>query len=150
MKILLVEDDYDKRERIINHINFVTNNEAAIISKESLRSGLRAVIEEKEIDLLLLDMSMPSFDISAADPLGGEPESFAGYEIMAQMKLRRINTPVVVVTQYKSFENGAVSLDELILGFSKEYSFFKGCIYYNSATEDWKAEILSYLIMDEK
>lgn len=66
-----------------------------------------------DLDLILLDMSMPSFDLT--DQFNSEdPESFAGIEIMSQMKLRDINVPVLVVTQYKSFEKGSVTLEDLI------------------------------------
>lgn len=90
-------------------------------------------------------MSMPSFDLT--DEFGSEdPESFAGIEIMSQMKLREINVPVLVVTQYKSFEKGSVSLEDLIEKMTSEFKpFFKGTIYYDSLLEGWKKQLSDYL-----
>ncbi|GFN27357.1 response regulator [Achromobacter denitrificans] len=152
MKILIVEDDFDKRERIRNHVIDTLSPNVEIIEKESLRSGLRALVETADgFDLVLLDMSMPSFDITGDERLGGEPESFAGDEIMAQMKLRGLNSPVVVITQYKSFAKGAVGLEDLEREFSAHYSeFFQGVIYYNSALERWKIDLSDYLVKLKK
>ncbi|PTN48612.1 hypothetical protein DAI43_29045 [Achromobacter xylosoxidans] len=70
---------------------------------------------------------------------------------MAQMKLRGLNSPVVVITQYKSFAKGAVGLEDLEREFSAHYSdFFRGVIYYNSALERWKVELSDYLMKFKK
>lgn len=146
MKILIVEDEYGKREDIKAHINDVLDHKAIISECESLRSGLKKIVTEGGFDLILLDMSMPNFDIDDGNPSGEQPESFAGREIMAQMKLRNIKSPVVVITQYKSFEKGTVSLDELISQFKEKYhDFFWGAIYYNSAIEGWKRDLTEYI-----
>lgn len=148
MKILIVEDDFDKRERIRSHVISSLSTDVEVIEAESLRSGLKALINSATgFDLVLLDMSMPGFDITADERFGGEPESFAGEEIMAQMKLRGLNSPVVIITQYKSFAKGAVGLDDLEREFSRLYSeFFKGVIYYNSALERWKMDLSNHLV----
>ncbi|HDU8580690.1 TPA: hypothetical protein RG685_000001, partial [Morganella morganii] len=119
--------------------------EAVIEERESLRGGLKAILSLSDLDLILLDMSMPSFDLT--DEFGSEdPESFAGIEIMSQMKLREINVPVLVVTQYKSFEKGSVSLEDLIEKMTSEFKpFFKGTIYYDSLLEGWKKQLSDYL-----
>lgn len=142
MKILIVEDDFDKREKIKIHLNHILGDKAEIVECASLRSGLKTIILNKDFDLILLDMSMPNFDMSDDKPGEGEPESFAGREIMAQMRLRGISIPVVVITQYKSFEKGTVTLEELLDQFKDKYAeFFIGAIYYNSAIEGWKRDL---------
>ncbi len=142
MKILLIEDEASKRAAISGHVKDILGVEARVVERESLRSGLKEVISDEKYDLILLDMSMPGFDVSSEEPIGGEPESFAGQEIMAQMKLRKINTPVAVVTQYKAFAKGTVGLDELVKRFEEDYKdFFVGAIYYSAAVESWKKEI---------
>lgn len=146
MKILIVEDEFDKREKIKTHIHQILGEMAVIVECESLRSGLSKIVVEGGFDLILLDMSMPNFDISDDATDGGKPESFAGREIMAQMKLRGICTPVIVITQYRSFEKGTVTLDGLLEQFKEKYSdFFMGAIYYNSAIEGWKKELTYYI-----
>lgn len=146
MKILIVEDDYDKRNKIKNFISTSFQGDVTVIEKESLRSGLQEVIQGDGYDLLLLDMSMPSFDVGSSEPGGGTPESFAGKELMIQMKLREIQIPVIIITQYDSFEEGTISLEELTTDFQIEFEeFFLGSVYYNSAVDGWKTKLSEFL-----
>ncbi|MBT8499568.1 hypothetical protein DH20_07415 [Pantoea agglomerans] len=150
MQILLIEDEHDKREKIRSQVEIILDSKAIITERESLRGGLKAILTMSELDLILLDMSMPSFDLT--DQFSSEdPESFAGIEIMSQMKLRDINVPVLVVTQYKSFEKGSVTLEDLIEKMSNEFKpFFKGTIYYDSLLEGWKKQLADYLEKSDK
>lgn len=146
MRILIIEDDFDKREKIRSHVETELPGKVTITEKESLRSGLKSILQDSTFDLILLDMSMPSFDISVDEPGGGAPESFAGKELMAQMRLRGISIPVVVITQYRSFEGGAVSLSDLTQEFSEKFGqFYWGSIYYNAAVEGWRKELSTHL-----
>lgn len=148
MKVLLVEDDVAKRKDL--YLQLVASfgehgKDCVITEKESLRSAWRALCAD-EFDLLILDMSLPSSDISD-DSAPNEPESFAGREILDQMRLRRIHTPVIVVTQYRTFERGTVSLEELVAGFSERYSpFFRGYIYYNASSDNWRKQLDMHLM----
>jgi len=146
MRILLIEDDSSKRQKIMNHINSFISDDSIVSEKESLRSGLKEILHGEKLDLILLDMSMPSFDIGTDEPGGGTPESFAGEELMAQMKLRSIIIPVIVITQYDSFEEGRVTLNDLSAKFEQEFNeFYLGSVYYNSAVDSWKTELEKYL-----
>lgn len=140
MKVLIVEDQPEKKDNIENflldsfewfHVN----------SSDSLRSALKEVVLNQDYDLVLLDMSMPAFDPSESY-FEDSPESYAGKELMEQMKLRAISMPVIVVTQYSSFEGGAVTLDGLSESFKNEYDdFYLGYVYYTSANNNWKNEL---------
>jgi CheY-like chemotaxis protein len=142
MKLLLIEDEAGKRNAITEHVRSVLGIDAEVVECESLRAGLKELVSGCSYDLVLLDMSMPGFDVSASDPIGGEPESFAGQEIMAQMKLRGLRTPTAVVTQYKAFAKGTIGLSDLVDRYKREYSdFFVGAIYYSTAAETWKREM---------
>lgn len=143
IKILLIEDEKDKRDAIAKQVRQCVDDELMLRECESLRGGLKAIVGGERYDLILLDMSMPGFD-----PLDGEgssneePESFAGREILAQMKLRNIFMPVVVVTQYKAFAKGTIGLEELIEQCAVEFKgIFIGAIYYSTAVESWKREL---------
>lgn len=147
MKILVVEDEFDKREKITNFLRtqFETSS-LSIIESESLRSGLRALIQTPGVDVVLLDMSMPGFDITSDEAGGGEPESYAGKELMAQMRLRNIKIPVIVITQYKKFKKENISLEELTEEFREQFpDFFVGTIHFSSAIEGWKKNLMEYL-----
>ncbi|NBM49855.1 MULTISPECIES: response regulator [Proteus] len=145
MRIIIIEDEHDKRKNIKTEVVRIVGDSADILEEESLRGGLKTILTTTKIDLILLDMSMPSFDITN-ETSSEDPESFAGYEIMAQMKLRNINIPVLIITQYKSFEKGSVSVEELIEKMKFNYSdFFKGTIYYNSSLEEWKKQLFEHM-----
>lgn len=142
MQLLVIEDDSGKRAAICSHIRSLLGDGTGIAECESLRSGLKEIVSGRHYDLVLLDMSMPSFDVSEQEPAGEEPESFAGQEILAQMKLRGIRTPVAIVTQYKAFAKGTIGLSELVERYEREYpDFFVGGVYFSTAVESWKKEI---------
>lgn len=142
MKILIVEDDHDKIEKIHEFLVEKYGTEILIVVSESLRSALQTIQSTSNIDLIILDMSLPNFDINKEEPGGGTPESFAGKELMAQMSLRKINIPVVVLTQYAVFDEGKITLDELKSGFINDFkAFYLGAVYYNAAVDGWKVEL---------
>ena len=91
-------------------------------------------------------MSMPNFDPSPDDPLGGTPESFAGQEFLAQMKLRGINTAVIIITQYQTFEEGQIDLNSIDNYLTNEYrDFYLGAVYYSSADKEWEGSLLNII-----
>lgn len=147
MKILIVEDELDKREKIINFLKADLGKDSVeIIEAESLRSGLRALIKNSDIDIVLLDMSMPGYDVTTDEPGGGDPESYAGKELMSQMRLRNIKIPVIVITQYKKFKKENISLEELTQEFEEQFpDFFWGTIHFSSAIEGWKKTLSDHL-----
>ena len=61
------------------------------------------------------------------------------------MKLRDIFSPVVVVTMYESFVDGLLinALDERFRVQYKE--IYKGFVYYNLKSDDWKDQLMSKL-----
>lgn len=143
MKILIVEDQPEKAQDIINYLSLIPSvNVDNIIIEESLRSGLMRVVSGDTPDLVILDMSMPRFTSGANSKLGSEPVSFAGRELMKQLKIREIYIPTIVVTQYAVFEKDNVTLKDLDLEFKAEFNeFYIGSVYYSSASSDWKTEL---------
>jgi len=148
MRILLVEDDVGKRADLrfqLEESLKQRGKDCHIEERESLRSAWRTLCRES-FDLLILDMSLPSSDTSDDSALN-EPESFAGREILDQMRLRADYTPVIVVTQYRTFERGTVSLEELVAGFFERYApFFRGYIYYSSSSANWRKQLDAYIL----
>lgn len=144
MNILIIEDDEDKSKKLEEFIisEFPV---ASMQFAKSLNSGLKALINGRDsLDIILLDMSMPTFDISQQEPRGGEPENYAGKELLAQMCLRSIKVPVIIVTMFDSFGEAPkrVSLEQLIEDIKARFSPpFKGYVYYNSAQEGWRTSL---------
>jgi CheY-like chemotaxis protein len=149
MKILIVEDQQEKSADLIKFFEQWISKSLEINVRQSLSSGLKQVVLDSNYDLIVLDMSMPNFDPSEDDPSGGTPESFAGKEFLAQMKLRNIKIPVVVVTQYATFARGQITLEELDSFFKSSYAqVYLGSVYYSSASDTWK-KALKVLVLEK-
>lgn len=77
LNILIIEDDDEKLMKITYFVE-TTFIDSKVSSARSYASGLRKIISLKgTTDIILMDMSMPSFDIAEHEPGGGTPEHFA-------------------------------------------------------------------------
>lgn len=142
-KILIIEDNETK----LQHIRAFCKHrlkQCILNDKQSYNSAQQEVIlHGSEYDLILLDVSMNTYDTQKED--NGEQEPLAGANILRFMKLRRISTPVVVVTMYESFVDG-VRINALDERFRTQYQeIYKGFVYYNLKSDDWKDELMSKL-----
>jgi DNA-binding response OmpR family regulator len=144
MKILVVEDDDDKRERLMQ---FVGERYPAVslVYARSLQSGLRAIFGGRP-DLILLDMAMKNFDLTV-DEDGGRPHSFAGKEILRQMQRKRLEVPTIVVTQFDRFGEEAdyVTIDELKGELEKRFKNYVGTVQYRSNIDSWKDALVDLI-----
>lgn len=144
MNVLLIEDDDEKLNHITEFLK-LTYPECVISIARSFDSGLRLLNKHKnDASVALIDMSMPSYDVSENEPSGGPPEGFAGRELLAQMKLRRLKIPVVIVTMFDSFseKNTKTSLEQLAQEMRDGYSPpFSGLVYYDSRQEGWRTAL---------
>lgn len=136
-KILLVEDDEDKREQILSFIKnkFKINVDEA----RSYTSAINA-IRKLKYDLILLDMTMPTFDITASES-GGRAQAFAGELILDEMKRKNIISQVIVVTQFDLFGEGheEISLFELDNKLKKSYEkIYLGAVQYSISYTSWQ------------
>jgi CheY-like chemotaxis protein len=135
-RLLIIEDNESKLGRLRQ---FCKENLMGyeIEDKRSYNSALSEVVHNgRRYDLILLDVSMNTYDISPEES-DGEQEPLAGSNILRFMKLRKIMVPVIVVTMYESFVDG-IKIDKLDDGFREKYpEFYKGFVYYNLRNEDW-------------
>jgi CheY-like chemotaxis protein len=77
--ILLVEDEAPKSTHIERFLKNLAPNVVISLAK-SVNSAFDA-LEQNVPDLLLLDMSLPTFDIGDRES-GGRPQGFGGIEIL--------------------------------------------------------------------
>jgi CheY-like chemotaxis protein len=141
MKLLLVEDDEHKRQRICEEL-LTQYPELQVVEARSLH-GAEEELDQATFDLVILDMSMPMFDIGV-DEDGGSFQATAGQELLRYMKRYRVGTPVVVITQFSSFGKGTDArvlpqLDSELRG--DHGASYLGAIYYDPASDDWKSEL---------
>lgn len=144
MHIHLIEDNTAKCETILNFIReFDPKIELSFSS--SVGSGIRyLVINKRNIDLILLDMSMPSYDNEDETTYIVEHENFGGKEILSQMKARKINIPVIVITMFSSIDD--ISISSIEIDLNKNYStIFKGIVFYSSKDSSWTNELVKHV-----
>lgn len=141
MRLLVVEDDENKQLQILAAIRDISPT-AKIDTAQSFNSGLSKIVTAS-YELVLLDMTMPTYDIDA-DEEGGRPQTYAGREILRQMKRRGIVVPVIIVTQFDRFgeHNQIMTLEQLDEQLYQEFPrTYRGVVYYNPAHETWKHDL---------
>jgi CheY-like chemotaxis protein len=143
MRILVVEDDDTKRSELVTFLG--ETYDVIVESARSFQGGLRALLAEPP-DLILLDMTMRNFDRSLTED-GGRPHPFAGREILRQMHRNRIDTPVLIVTQFDRFgeEHDFTTLAQLKEELGQKYPNYIGAIQFKGNVDDWKPAIKSIL-----
>jgi CheY-like chemotaxis protein len=146
MNILLVEDDQFKARRLEQLLKLL-RSDATIERANSVTASERALEFSSPLDLVVLDMSLPTFDVGPSES-GGRPQGFGGREIMRFMANNDINVPVIVVTQFERFGEPGKETDLPTLSRSLESEFpglFRGIVYYDAASERWREEVSSLL-----
>ncbi|WP_288944848.1 response regulator [uncultured Marinobacter sp.] len=149
MLILLVEDEAPKAQKVKGCISEVFVDSEFHVCR-SVRSGMD-YIDRNRYDLVVLDMSLPTFDIGE-DEFGGRPQGFGGVEIMRDMQNNEILTPVIVVTAYETFPllgdeesepSKEVSILELSHMLKEEFpENFVELIRYDTYLSDWKDSLV--------
>ncbi|MDL2222816.1 hypothetical protein LJB98_01800 [Bacteroidales bacterium OttesenSCG-928-M11] len=119
------------------------SSDIAIVKRRSFQSGLKE-IEDSHFDLILLDMSLPPYDIT------GEVEEEvvvkSGLNILIEMERQQINIDVVVITQFPSFGTGRdiLTLDN-IKEQMKQYKNYRKTIFYVQKETKWRIELINHI-----
>lgn len=143
MKILLVEDEDPKRNNILGTLAKMSPK-PEVAEARSVTSALRS-LRSFAFDLVLLDMSLPSFDVGPGEP-GGRPQGFGGIEVLRSMDRFGVRTPVVVITAYEAFPSGGtqIPLDALRADLTKAHpKIFHGLVFYNSVFSTWSDDLIA-------
>lgn len=138
MKILLADDEVPKLENIAEVLSGAVPN-AELSTARSVKSAIRLLRESKP-DLLVLDMSLPTFDVAPGEP-GGRGQGAGGVEVLRYMRFYKLVVPVIVVTQYSVVEERGVyeSLSDMDDRLRAEHGqTFHGIIHYGSAGSGWE------------
>lgn len=138
-KVLLIEDYEEKAQDIMTFLSR-SHPEFEVSRCSSYNSAQEMIFEaETEYDLILLDMSMSSYELKD-DATGGLPEPSAGQNILEGMYLRNICTPVIVITMYNVFGRKELSAfhEELIASYPQNYRSY---VFYSSQKSDWRSNL---------
>lgn len=139
-KLLIIEDDEIKLQNIVSFLD--KNYGFDIDVAKSYISGLKK-INTCTYDLILLDMSMPTYDKNSTEQ-GGIWEKFAGKRILAEIKRKRKDVKVIVVTMYDKFGEGnsADSLDNIHKELNENFpEFYLGKVFYSAKILAWGNEL---------
>lgn len=139
MNILVIEDNPLKREKIVEYLSLEPNNR--VQEAASYNSGL-TIASEEIFDLMILDMSMPTFDRSDITH-GGRFRAVAGKDIATRLKRTNRLVPFVVLTGYTDFsiDSQNLSLEQIDTLLAELGDCYKGCIFFDSTTSQWKEKL---------
>lgn len=145
MRIFIVDDEDGK---IQNISDFVKSRfpDCEIEIFRSFQKGLHALLTDPP-DMLLLDMTMPTYEVGPRES-GGRERRYAGREIIRRLNRKKILVPVIVITQYEQFEEGGkdVDLKTIKNELAERYSsLFVDAIYYNASDSQWMSHLESLL-----
>lgn len=147
--ILVVEDDEPKLKSIIDFLRECLPTGVDIITATSLSSAIR-VLSTRHVQLVIVDMSLPTFDLSPELEGGGQPQGFGGADILRFIESETADTKSVVITQYEEFPSstdGVVrDLRRLENDLSTELGArFLGVIHYAGRQGAWSEALASCL-----
>jgi len=144
-KILLADDSPEKityvREALDKNIEYEILDVAV-----SYKSTTKA-IKNKTYDVLILDMSMPTFD-PVDNNTFPTPRPLAGKDVLSKLHYRKIHLPVIVLTQFDVFGRvvDVISLNELTKDLMDDFpNNFRGCVFYDPRSSKWIGELINLL-----
>jgi CheY-like chemotaxis protein len=146
--LLLVEDDENKRTQVLQFLRS-RFPEFGVHTAASLMSGVRSAKANRP-ELVLLDMTLPNYDVGDGET-GGTMHAFGGLEFLKQMRRLRVQTRVIVLTQFETFGTPPKikDLPELDREMRDKFEpIYCGAVYYHASIENWTKE-LSDLIRRE-
>ena len=133
MRILIIEDNLNKLKQIRNLLEKKYPN-CEIDETYAFNNGMKKILEDNW-DLVILDMSLPTYNITSTEG-GGDKKPVAGKNIMKRMLNKKIFSPVVGITQFETFDDDKISLESLNMEFESSFSqIWKGTIYYGD--DEW-------------
>lgn len=140
MRVLLVEDDEFKSADLSRMLDEILGDHEQYRAA-SVTSALKAVTEHS-FDLVVLDMSLPTFDLSGPGG-GGSPQGQGGVEVLRLSRRLKHTCPFIVVTQYPDIEINGTATPVARAGaiLSERFSVnVLVCVSYEFDSNDWRDE----------
>jgi len=135
MKVLFIEDNPQKLKQVSDFIEQQYDN-IELTVRRSYNSGLRELIKNNSYSLILLDMSLPNYDIEPGES-GGDFEKYAGKFLLNEMYRRDITIKVLIITMYLNYVD-----EEFSSELKDNFPNYLGVVYYNVKEPDgWKNEL---------
>lgn len=141
MNIGIIEDNIHKKTKITSYLD--TQFPEYKYKEASSYSSGTTLVEENLFDFLILDMSLPTYDVTKTDG-GGRIRTDGGKDILKRLKRKKKMLPFVILTQYSTFSEttGTKTLDELEEIIQEQFpDFYKGLIFYDTSSTSWKEKL---------
>lgn len=149
-KILFVEDDEPKLNQIRAFLEIYDSLLDVKVAR-SLNTACQA-IESEEFHVILLDMSLPTFDGGKTVGASGRQKTFGGKEVLSILWELEKTPKVFVVTQFKDFptEDGTIYIPELEQQLRRDFpALYKDYIYFEHNSDAWKNKLERLLELKE-
>ncbi|WP_337167163.1 hypothetical protein [Vibrio parahaemolyticus] len=143
MKILIADDLEDKQlalKAVIDE-NF---EDIDVVQTYAFNSTLRKVMSD-DIDLILLDMTMPTYEKENIQFSSNSLRTLAGKDLISKLSYRNIEVPIIIVTAFEVFgrhdsiEHINTILDELIEDYP---DLVKGGVLFDVQSDSWKSDLV--------
>lgn len=144
IKILIADDNLDKQNTIKGVLETASLN-VEISYAHSYNSTIKN-LKSNSFDIVLLDMSMPTFD--AREGATSTIKPLAGRDVLSKLKYKQSKVKVIVITQFDVFGRmtDTIELKDLELNLQENFSDnFKGCIYYDPRSSVWNEKLVKLI-----
>lgn len=137
MNIILIEDDEFKARQIIDYVSSLGHE---VVLRKAFNTGMKEIIS-KNYDLALLDMTIPSFEISPEQPTS-RTRKYGGRDILSEIDRCEIDLPSIIITQYKVIGDDEIPIEKIDTELKAEYSaIYHGIVYFNSSMLEWQDKL---------
>jgi CheY-like chemotaxis protein len=140
LSVLLVEDSDHKRVKVKELLSEIAGH-IELAEAQSFSSASRA-IDGSEFDVVIMDMSLPTYDRSSVES-GGRFRTLGGRELARKIVRRGHRSRIVFFTQYDSFSGAnAHTLESLGMLLRSECGEnFSALIHYDSSLSVWREQL---------
>lgn len=141
IRTILIEDDSKKIEDIKEYVTNKLGCEYFTV-RESYQSGIREILKN-DFDLLLLDMSIPTFDKSPSES-GGPYEKFGGYKVLREIIRKKRPVKTILITMFDDFGESdlSITLSQINSSLKKEFSsIYIGSVFYHARENKWQEDL---------
>lgn len=137
MRILLVEDDKHKMNDIITYLD-TFKQKIEVKTACSVESGVQSAVDTP-YDLLLLDMTIPNFDITEKSD-GGKSYKNGGEIVVKELLDEEVDFRCAIITQYETFNNETIDQINQRIRKLCQANYF-GYVKYSTDNDSWKAKL---------
>ena len=148
MEILYVEDEQNKAHQVMQVIK--DNIPSANIYLRNSYNAALMEINRETLDLVLLDMSLPLYDISKCMEYeeDNDFETFAGIDLLEELVRLDSTKKVIIITAFDVLgeDDNRINLMQLDQKMKSEYrNNYRGIIYYNSSSLEWCQKLIELI-----